>query len=100
REIAAGYPAVNKESGFRGCKQLPRLRAGFFAVPVAIRINAARDARPALRASIVDQSLSVEDRGQILFDSVARGSLNYAANLAPAALDDHGGNVCDGQRLN
>src|SRR2546427_5371488 len=100
REITHRYPAVNQVAALRSAEQLPRFRSYFFPVPLAIGISATRELWSAIPSAVMHGLLSVEDRCQVFFHSRRRWSLDYAADLASGAFDDHGWNVCDPSRLN
>src|SRR6185369_1832561 len=99
-QIAHGYPAVNEVASFRGAEQLPLLGAELFSTKIAIRISAGGKPGPAVPSAVVNRLLSAEYRGEIFFHGGCGRRLDYAADLAAAALDDHGRNVGDAQRLN
>src|SRR5882724_1973853 len=100
REIAHRYPAVNQVATLRSTEQLPRFGPNLLAASIAIGVVATRELWSAIPSAVMHRLLPVEDRCQVFFHRRRRRSLDYAADLASAALDDHGWNVCDPSRLN
>src|SRR6266705_877415 len=100
RKIAHRYAAVNQVAALRSAEQRPRFRPYLFPAPLAIGISATRELWSAIPSAVMHRLLPVEDRCQVFFHRRRRWSLDYAADLASAAFDDHRWNVCDPSRLN